>query len=186
MTNTAWAEIVGRSYDPNDLRKNGEFLSVITKALGAGVVPTVAETQRITKSETLGFSKGDVERLASLLDAALSKGGHVIEGTAYSQFPALHACWNAAPYDPRTTDEPITKAWVEMDVAKRKRLASLVPSPEAVTKMFGRSDAMGTPRRMPVGFTAKATVYRAINRAAPPSMRTFLSSLLLRRASGAW
>ncbi len=54
-----------------------------------------------------------------------------------------------------------------MDAAKQKRLASLGLSPEAVTKMFGRFDAISTPRRTPVGFTARATVYRAISRAAP-------------------
>ncbi len=62
---------------------------------------------------------------------------------------------------------------VGMDGARRRRYASLVPLAEAATKMFGRSGATGTPQRMPVGFTAKATVYRAVSRAAPPNKALF-------------
>ena len=57
--------------------------------------------------------------MAGLLDVTLSKGDNVIEGKSYDTFPALMACWNAAPYDTVQKDEPIAKSWTQQSVAER-------------------------------------------------------------------
>ena len=108
---TVWKELTARclEWDPGDTKTNDAFVGAVVKIFGGNIVPAASELQKLAKSDTVSFTKSDVERFAAMLGGA----------SAWEKYPAVTAMWEHAPLDKRETVEPITKSWTQQDVAER-------------------------------------------------------------------